>query len=140
MSKEREEAYRAMHEYVPGKAPLIKNVNENALSAIWASDSRVMVNGKWYVSISDVSEILYNKDQKDPEDECCGQGCCDHEMNQAKHEEEILFEELKAEKIREWGNTDKTYWEPCWSTYSSGETESTSSTDNLRVNQSGIIY
>ena len=141
MSKEREEAYRSMHksmnnsthEYMPEKAPLLKNVNENALSSIWASDSRVLIDGKWYVSISDVSEILYNKDA-DPEPdplseewqvdlfpnlnigkpkkiECCGTGCCDHEMNRSDHEEEILFEELKAEKIRECGNERQGHWE-----------------------------
>ena len=80
MSKEREEAYRAMNkateEYIAETAPLVKNVNENVLSAIWKSDSRVLSNGKWYVSISDVSNILQGKKTVD---KCCGQGCCDHE-------------------------------------------------------------
>jgi len=64
MSKERELALRGAHkakeleELMKAQALRITVVPEDAMHQIWTSERRELIDGKWYIPISEVSEIL----------------------------------------------------------------------------------
>jgi len=75
MSKEKMAAWRSMHKTsvedarvmremhtnqttMNNAAPRVTDVPEDAMHTLWNSERKTMVDGKWYVPISEVSEIL----------------------------------------------------------------------------------
>ena len=50
--------------------PVVNNVPEDALHTIWTSEHRRLVDGRWYIPISEVNKVLTG---------CCEEGCCDHD-------------------------------------------------------------
>ena len=59
MSKEKHEAWRSMRaNEMAAKAPRVTAAPEDAMHQIWSSERRELIDGKWYVPISEVSEIL----------------------------------------------------------------------------------
>jgi len=59
MSKEKHEAWRSMRANTMAEtAPRVTAAPEDAMHQIWSSERRELINGKWYIPISEVSEIL----------------------------------------------------------------------------------
>ena len=64
MSKEREAALRDAHksreleELMKAQALRVTDAPEDAMHTIWTSERKRLIDGKWYVPISEVSEIL----------------------------------------------------------------------------------
>ncbi len=62
MSKEKHATWRAFRKQnetvMNNAAPRVTDAPEDAMHTIWNSERKVMVDGKWYIPISEVSEIL----------------------------------------------------------------------------------
>jgi len=39
-------------------APVVNNVSEDALHTIWTSERKRLVDGRWYIPISEVNKVL----------------------------------------------------------------------------------
>jgi hypothetical protein len=60
MSKEKHEAWRSMRANDMAKtAPLVTGADEDALHTLWSSERRELIDGKWYVPISEVAAVLH---------------------------------------------------------------------------------
>jgi len=59
MSKEKHEAWRSMraNEMIE-QAPRVTAAPEDALHTIWASERKRLVDGRWYIPISEVTRVL----------------------------------------------------------------------------------
>ena len=75
MSKEKMAAWRSMHKTsvedarvmremhanqttMRNAAPRVTDVPEDAMHTLWTSERKINLNGKWYVPISEVADIL----------------------------------------------------------------------------------
>ena len=64
MSREREAALRDAHksreleELMKAQALRVTDAPEDAMHTIWTSERKRLIDGKWYIPISEVSEIL----------------------------------------------------------------------------------
>ncbi len=62
MSKEKHATWRAFRKQnettMNNAAPRVTDVPEDALHTIWNSERKTIVNGKWYVPISEVTKVL----------------------------------------------------------------------------------
>jgi hypothetical protein len=79
MSKEKHEAWRSMREVSDRDARTMREMymhsqeqRSNILLPLWNSERKRLVDGKWYIPLSEVSEALTG---------CCAEGCCDHNDN-----------------------------------------------------------
>lgn len=60
MSKEKTAAWRSMRANEMAKtAPRVTGAQEDALHTLWSSERRELIDGKWYVPISEVAEVLH---------------------------------------------------------------------------------
>ena len=60
MSKEKTEAWRSMRaNTMAAKAPRVTGAPEDALHTLWSSEHRELINGKWYVPLTEVAEVLH---------------------------------------------------------------------------------
>ena len=60
MSKEKTEAWRSMRaNEMAAKAPRVTGAQEDALHTLWSSERRTLIDGKWYVPLSEVTEVLH---------------------------------------------------------------------------------
>jgi hypothetical protein len=60
MSKEKTEAWRSMRaNEMAETAPRVVGAQEDALHTLWSSERRTLIDGKWYVPISEVVEVLH---------------------------------------------------------------------------------
>ena len=59
MSKEKTAAWRSMRANEMAKtAPRVTGAQEDALHTLWSSERRELIDGKWYVPISEVAAVL----------------------------------------------------------------------------------
>ena len=59
MSKEKTEAWRSMRaNEMAAKAPRVTGAQEDALHTLWSSERRELIDGRWYVPISEVVAVL----------------------------------------------------------------------------------
>ena len=59
MSKEKTEAWRNMRaNEMAETAPRVIGAQEDALHTLWSSEHRELINGKWYVPLSEVTAVL----------------------------------------------------------------------------------
>jgi hypothetical protein len=76
MSKEREAALRDAHkakeleELMKAQALRVTDAPEDALHTLWNSERKRLVDGRWYIPISEVTKVLTG---------CCEEGCCEHD-------------------------------------------------------------
>ena len=62
MSKEKHEAWRSMRaNEMAETAPRVTGAQEDALHTLWSSERRTLIDGKWYVPLSEVSEVLHTE-------------------------------------------------------------------------------
>ena len=60
MSKEKTEAWRSMRaNEMAETAPRVVGAEEDALHTLWSSEHRELINGKWYVPLSEVAAVLH---------------------------------------------------------------------------------
>ena len=62
MSKEKHEAWRSMRaNEMAETAPRVTGAQEDALHTLWSSERRTLIDGKWYVPLSEVTEVLHTE-------------------------------------------------------------------------------
>jgi hypothetical protein len=60
MSKEKHAAWRSMRaNEMAETAPRVTGAQEDALHTLWSSERRELIDGKWYVPISEVAAVLH---------------------------------------------------------------------------------
>ena len=66
MSKEKHATWRAFRKQnetvMNNAAPRVTDAPEDAMHTIWNSERKVMVDGKWYIPLSEVSDVLTSTD------------------------------------------------------------------------------
>jgi len=59
MSKEKTEAWRSMRaNEMAETAPRVTGADEDALHTLWSSERRELIDGRWYVPLSEVTAVL----------------------------------------------------------------------------------
>ena len=59
MSKEKTEAWRSMRANEMAKtAPRVTGADEDALHTLWSSERRELIDGRWYVPLTEVAAVL----------------------------------------------------------------------------------
>ena len=66
MSKEKHATWRAFRKQnetvMNNAAPRVTDAPEDAMHTLWNSERKVMVDGKWYIPLSEVSDVLTSTD------------------------------------------------------------------------------